>query len=275
MEFLSAKREAEVKLIGIPFDSTSSFRKGSALAPQSIRMFSESIESFSPYLKNSLLNVNFCDLGDFDAPVDVERFILDFEEFASRHSIKHIAVLGGEHTVTYPVVKHLLKVHGDLSVIYFDAHADMRMTYQKSLFSHACTARRITELGIEIFEVGVRSVAEEEAEGFSKLISYKKPSELARSLPSDVLNKPVYISVDIDVFDPAYADGTGNPEPGGITPDEFFEFLASVDIPNVVGFDVVEVNPLLDISGKTSVLAAKIVREMLIKFFGSSEEAVG
>jgi agmatinase len=178
-------------------------------------------------------------------------------------------MLGGEHSVTYPVVKSLVERYGELCVVQFDAHADLRDEYLGTKFSHACVMRRVLELGCKLIQVGIRSGTKEEFElmrSCERITYLKTPKELADVLINERL--PVYFTVDIDFFDPAFAPGTGTPEVGGFSPLEFFEAIYKLPAVKFVGFDVVEVSPPYDPSGITQALAAKVVRELILKFWG-------
>jgi agmatinase len=176
--------------------------------------------------------------------------------------------IGGEHLITYPIVRQVAKKYPELKVLQFDAHADLRDTFFDEKLSHATVMRRVCECIKErhLYQYGIRSGVKEEfeyAKGHTNmnLIDVKGP--FLESL-EQIKGYPVYITIDIDVVDPAFAPGTGTPEPGGCSSREILEVVSHFRQLNVVGFDIVEVSPLSDFSERTSLLAAKILREMLI-----------
>ncbi len=267
MEFLCSSDRGDIVIFGIPFDSTTCFRPGARFAPDGIRFFSENLENYSPELDKSLEELDFVDAGNVDCGVTVESMIESVTDFMK--DVKYPVMLGGEHSVTYPVVKSLVDRYGELCIVQFDAHADLRDEYLGTKFSHACVMRRILELGCKLVQVGIRSGTKKEFELMKSCenITYlKTPERLADVLIDERL--PVYFTVDIDFFDPAFAPGTGTPEVGGFSPLEFFEAIYKLPAVKVVGFDVVEVSPPYDPSGTTQALAAKIVRELILKFWG-------
>lgn len=267
MKFLCSKKSGRIGIFGVPYDSTTCFRPGARFGPDGIRFFSENLEEFSLALGKSLESVDFYDAGNLAVPSEPEKMVETVYSFAE--DVEVPITLGGEHSVTYPVVKALSERFKDLTVVHFDAHADLRDRYSGTPYSHACVMRRVLELGVSIVQVGIRSATKEEAElraGSPQITVVDSLGELLTLLPK--VKTPVYFSIDIDFFDPAFAPGTGTPEPPGANPVEFFEFVYKLPAVNLVGFDVVEVSPPYDPSGITQMLAAKMVRELLIKFWG-------
>ncbi|SNR84722.1 agmatinase [Desulfurobacterium atlanticum] len=265
MKFLAAKDRGEITIFGVPFDGTTCFRPGARFAPAGIRFFSENLETYSPALNRDLDDIDFCDAGDLEInalPEDMVETVYSFME-----NVKIPVMLGGEHSVTFPVVKALKERYGELTVIHFDAHTDLRDIYSGTAYSHACVMRRVLELGCKIVHVGVRSGTLEEFtlirdNPLLHLVDIKKLPEILEN------EKNIYFSIDIDYFDPAFAPGTGTPEPCGGTPVEFFSIIYNLPSANIVGFDIVEVSPPYDPSGITQMLAAKVVRELILKFWG-------
>ncbi|MDD4570698.1 MAG: agmatinase, partial [Tepidanaerobacteraceae bacterium] len=191
---------------------------------------------------------------------DVAKIILDDE--------KTPFFLGGEHLISYPIIKQVVRKIPDLVVLHFDAHADLRDSYLGEKLSHATVLRRISECikDKHIYHFGIRSGIKEEflyAKQHSHMHSIEVKVPFLKVLP-ELKNRPLYITLDIDVVDPAFAPGTGTPEPGGCSSKEILEVISRVKTLNVVGFDLVEVSPTNDFSEITSLLAAKIVREVLI-----------
>ncbi|NLU42940.1 MAG: agmatinase [Firmicutes bacterium] len=266
-------------LLGAPMDWTSSGRPGSRFGPQSVRTASELLEEYSPALDRELAEAPFFDSGDVLMPFgDVETSLNNLEAACSRaiQDGKGVLVLGGEHLVTVAAVKALHRVYSDLQVIQFDAHADLRDDYLGQKLSHATAMRRICEiLGPgRLWQFGVRSGTREEyalmrkfGMGFADcLLTDEGRSGAAETVIKAVGSRPVYLTIDIDVLDPGAAPGTGTPEPGGLSFLDLTDILMKLRPLRMVGMDVVEVNPMLDASGRTSVAAAKLVRELLLAF---------
>ena len=267
MKFLASKESGRIVIFGAPYDSTTCFRPGARFAPEGIRFFSENLEEYSLALGKSLEDVDFCDAGNIEVPADPEKMVEAVYSFTRRVEVP--VLLGGEHSVTYPVVKALSERFKNLTVVHFDAHADLRENYSGTPYSHACVMKRVLELGVSIVQVGIRSATREEAELRNRnpnITVINSLTELLTLLPR--INTPLYFSIDIDFFDPAFAPGTGTPEPPGASPVEFFDLIYKLPAINLVGFDVVEVSPPYDPGGITQMLAAKIVRELLLKFWG-------
>lgn len=281
---------SKVVLVGVPLDVTTSFRPGTRFAPRRIRQVSEGLEEYSLLFDRTLAEAGLYDAGDLTlTPGEVAESLARIEECVSRlaEERKRVALLGGEHLLTYPAVKALSKFFPDLAVIQWDAHADLRPDYLGAAFSHATVMHLIRALGLPVFQMGIRSVAPEEAavvrslrraagrqdekegsapaqqSGAGALFVGEVLAALEQILP-ELGSRPVYVTCDIDVLDPAYAPGTGTPEPGGVTPREIFAAIGYLRRLRVVGFDVVEVNPMVDFGDCTSLLAAKIVRELLL-----------
>ena len=264
MEFLCSRNGGNICIVGVPYDGTSCFRPGSRFAPDGIRFFSHNLEDYSPVLKRSLCDLPISDLGNIEVPSHPEGMFENVHSMIQKIDIP--VVLGGEHSITFPVVKALKERYGKLTVVQFDAHADLREEYLGTRLSHACVMRRIIELGCEVVQVGIRSGTEDEFNLMKEIGSLVDLKELPDFLWA--VNSPVYFTVDIDFFDPAFAPGTGTPEPCGYSPLDFFKAIYNLHPLNVVGLDVVEVSPPYDPSGITQMLAAKVLRELMLKFFG-------
>lgn len=264
---------AEIVLMGIPMDITSSFRPGSRTGPHAIRSASEGLEEYSPYLDRELSECSFYDGGDLELPFGNVETCLERIERVTRLLIedrKTPFFLGGEHLISYPVVRALAGYYPDLVVLHFDAHADLRHEYMGEVNSHATVLRRICEIvgNNNVFQFGIRSGTRDEF-GFGRSYTNFYPFELSGALESCIpllKGRPIYVTFDIDVIDPAYAPGTGTPEPGGATPEELFRVISLLKGLQVVGCDLVEVAPNYDQSGITSLLAAKLVREAILAF---------
>ena len=277
MPFLAARRpdelaragaHAAVTILGAPFDRTSSYRRGAAAAPAAIRWASESIETYSPRQERDLDDIVLCDAGDVDlwdaAPAQMIARVRAALAAASGIPI----LLGGEHTVSVGAVQAMVERYPELAVVVVDAHTDLRDSYEGETWSHAATIRRVSEhVNVDrIVMLGVRSGTRDEWAQAKELGYCGRTGALPSSVWAAIANRPIYLSVDIDGFDPSVAPGTGNPEPLGMTVDEFTTLLPVLRRSRVVGCDVVEVSPPFDPAGQTSILAAWLVREMALAF---------
>ncbi|WP_153726667.1 agmatinase [Heliorestis convoluta] len=266
--------EADVVLVGIPMDFTVSFRPGSRMGPQQIRLVSYGIEEYSVYQDKDLIDKKYYDAGDIALPFgNVTGSLERIEEVAADllQEGKKPIFIGGEHLVTYPIVKPFADRYADLAVIHFDAHADLRTDYLGETNSHATVIRKVVDLigGDNVYQFGIRSGTREEF-AFARENTHMYVDEIFPALQKVVdklKGRPVYVTLDIDVLDPAYAPGTGTPEPGGCTPREMFEAMRLLGQLDIVGFDLVEVAPSADLSDRTSLLAAKVIREAILSFW--------
>lgn len=263
-------KDAVYVVIGVPYDRTSTYRSGSRFAPSAIREASANIETFSMRAAVDVEDLKICDAGDMNVTDDpaetIERIRLLVHQVAADGKIP--VILGGEHTVSLGGVRALVGT----DVVSFDAHMDLRDEYNGDLLSHASVMRRISEhVGLDrIVQIGTRAVCKEELE-FSKRISYISAIDLHRNTVErslDVLRKildgrqDLYVTVDMDVLDPAYAPAVGNPEPDGLSPNILLSLLQEVCKKNVMAIDLAEVTPHYD-SGATAVQAAKVLFESL------------
>ncbi|KUK36890.1 MAG: Agmatinase SpeB [Thermacetogenium phaeum] len=275
-QYLAAKgsyKEARLVLAGLPLELTVSFRPGTREGPQAIRAASQGLEEYSPYLREDLNDHLIFDCGDLALPFGNLQVAFQRIEALCRVLLADAKIpvfLGGEHLITFPVVKTLAEAYSGLKVLHFDAHADLRDDYLGEKYSHATVIRRVCEIvgAGNVYQFGIRSGTKEEFEyGRSCTVFY--PFEILPGLESclqSLEGHPVYVTVDIDVIDPAYAPGTGTPEPGGVTPQELFRVFELLEGCRIVGCDFVELAPVYDRSGITSILAAKLVREALLAF---------
>jgi len=272
--FLNAKDNydnSKLVIIGVPMDFTVSFRPGTRFGPKKIREVSYSLESYSVYADDSLDDKSFYDAGDLDIPFGNVGKSLEIIEDVTELCLRDNKIplfLGGEHLISYPIVKKVAEKYPDLTVLHFDAHADLRDSFFGEKLSHATVLRRISEhlKDKHIYHFGIRSGVKEEFV-YAKEHTHMFPIEVKvpfLEVLHDIKDKPVYITLDIDVVDPAFAPGTGTPEPGGCRSQEILEVVGYFKELNIVGFDLVEVSPANDLSDRTALLAAKILRELLI-----------
>lgn len=274
--FLSAQdsyEEARLVLVGLPLELTVSFRPGTREGPQAIRTASQGLEEYSPYLDEDLGDCSFYDCGDLSLPFG--NLQVCFQRIESLCQLlladgKMPVFLGGEHLISLPVVRALVERYPGLKVLHFDAHADLRDDYLGEKYSHATVMRRICEIaGAEnVYQFGIRSGTKEEFD-YGRSYTNFHPFEILPGLESCLSSFkecPLYVTMDIDVVDPSYAPGTGTPEPGGVVPQELFHVFRLLQGCHVIGCDFVELAPVYDRSGITSLLVAKLVREGLLAF---------
>ena len=274
--FIGASQDfaaAKAVIYGMPMDWTVSFRGGTRLGPTRIREVSLGLEEYSPYVDRDLSDVTFFDAGDIPLPfgnpaASVAR-IHDY--VASLFAAGKFPLgLGGEHLASIGSIRAAWEAHPDLRVIHIDAHADLREHYEGEANSHATIIRKVCDgIGPErVYQFGIRSGSREEwtyARANTHFYPFDVVDPLRKVLP-ELRGVPVYVTWDIDVFDPADAPGTGTAEAGGITSREGLAAMALLRELHVVGFDLVEVSPPLDPSEQTQILAAKLVREALLSF---------
>ncbi|AEH06103.1 agmatinase [Methanothermococcus okinawensis] len=261
--------DADFAIFGIPYDATTSYKPGTRFGPDEIRKASWGLETYSPVLKKDLTDIALCDLYNIIIE-GAQDEIIRRSYRASKNIMKKGKVpimMGGEHSITYPVVKAVKDTYEDFILIQFDAHCDLRDEYLGNKYSHASVIRRCFDLTNNIYQFGIRSGDKEEWEfGMenTKISTDLPKKDDIKEIKS--LDKPVYITIDIDVLDPAYAPGTGTPEPCGFSTKELITSLYLFEElkDNIVGFDVVEVSPHYDINDITSIAAAKIIRELML-----------
>jgi agmatinase len=258
----AAEESASITLLGCPLDVTSSFRGGTKFAPESIRKASWTLETYSPYLKQDLDDVLFYDAGNLELRPGDLLYSLQLIESAVTELMgksKKILALGGEHLGTYPIVKAIKERFGEVQIVHFDAHCDLRDEYDGQKLSHATVMKRVKELGgVELFQVGIRSGTRRE---FEELLPVDSPASLAARLNRDM---PVYVSFDMDVFDPSLVAGVTTPEPGGLMFNEVMQYFSVLVEANIVGADIVELTPDYDTTFVSSISASKVAREMLM-----------
>jgi len=264
--------EADFVIFGIPYDKTSSFRNGASEGPKAIREASWNFETFNLRTGFDLRDIKFHDYGDLNVKnLKPNKMIENVEKFSKKllKQNKFPIAIGGEHSVTPGIIKAFPK---DIAVLSLDAHIDFRDSYENEKFNHACATRRIAEhvsIG-NIAVLGIRSAEKEEFKEAEKQdLFYITAFDIKKFGLRNALietknylkNKPLYLTLDIDVLDPCFAPGTSTPEPFGLKP---FDIVECIDLfsKNIVGFDVMEVCPPYD-SGQTSLIAAKMVRYII------------
>lgn len=267
----SFNQNAPCVIMGIPLDETTSFRPGTRFGPAATREASMALEDYSLWQRRTLVPENYHDAGDLVLPMGNVENALGIIGVAAREIVRSgrkFMAIGGEHLITYPLVQAVLQAHPDLVVIQLDAHADLKSRFTGTALSHGTVMRRIVELmgPGRVYQLGIRSGTEaelQEAEGLSE-IHFFNVIEPLKSIMPRIEGRPIYLTIDIDVVDPAFAPGTGVPEPGGITSQELLSAVAYLAGSNIVGADLVEVAPAYDNTGQTGLLAAAVVRECLL-----------
>jgi len=266
-------RYARVAVIPVPYERTTSYGKGTIRGPNAILRASGQLENYDIDLdKNIGKKLGIATLPKVDVSGGRERAYKQIKKTARKvlSDGKFPVFLGGEHSITHPIVAAMKQFYKNLCVLHFDAHADLRDSYEEDFYSHACVMRRVFELKVPIVSVGIRSQDEKEhsfAEYQDLPIYYAKDISKNKRWMSNVikkLRKNVYLSFDVDVFDPSIVPSTGTPEPGGLSWEEivlFFTRLAKSKS-RVVGFDFVELSPK---KGEHSpdFLCAKLIYKMI------------
>jgi agmatinase len=256
-----------VAVLGVPLDENSSFMKGAALAPKHIR---EALHSGSANMMTELgvdlgATASWADLGDLSLATGDQAFA-KIEATVSQLLTSGVRVLalGGDHSITYPIVRAYARSFDGLTVLQLDAHPDTYDVYDGNRHSHACPFARIMEegTGVRLVQVGLRTTnphQRQQAERFGITAVEMKDLSLDK-LPR--LDGPIYVSLDLDALDPAFAPGVSHHEPGGLTTRDVLRIIQGLPQP-VVGADIVEVNPTRDLNGVTAMVAAKLTKELV------------
>jgi arginase len=255
---------SNIALVGIPYDSKSSFMRGPSTAPQKIRecLYSNSTNMFAENglsIQNDIIK----DHGDieinnyFEIADTIGKFLADSNRIVS---------FGGDHSITYPILKAYSNFHSDIEILHIDAHADLYDILDGDKYSHACPFARIMEesLASRLVQLGIRTLNDhqiEQSRKFGTEIVEMKDFTI-KKIPA--FNLPVYLSIDLDGIDPAFAPGVSHHEPGGFTSRDVISIIQSIKGP-IIGADIVELNPIRDSQGITAALAAKLCKEILSK----------
>lgn len=269
--FMGAQRNPEgcrVALFGVPYDGTTSFRPGTRFGPAAIREVSTGLETYCPQLDRDLEDIAYADIGAVEIPYGDPEPVVN----AVRHATSTVLaagmkplMLGGEHSISSGAVAAVAEQHPDLVLVQLDAHADLRHEWLGARHSHACAMRRCLEVlpSQQLMQIAIRSGTCDEFKELrrsGRLISIQDFPERMNTLRG----RPIYLTVDLDWFDPAVMPGTGTPEPGGFVWNDFAAVINELNNHRLIGADVVELAPQLDPSGISSVLAAKVTRSLLL-----------
>ena len=270
--FMGSRRDpagCRVGLFGVPYDGTTSFRPGTRFGPAAIREVSQGLETYCPQLDLDLEDLAYADLGAVDIPFGAPEPVVNAVQQATTAvldlGLKPL-MLGGEHSISSGAVAAVANQHPDLVLVQLDAHADLREEWLGARHSHACAMRRCLEVlpSGDLLQLAIRSGTRDE---FHELHSSGRRMDDVQALRDAMApwtGRPIYLTVDLDWFDPAVLPGTGTPEPGGFL---WGDFAAVVDVLSghrLVAGDVVELAPQLDSSGVSSVLAAKVTRSLIL-----------
>jgi agmatinase len=273
---------ADLLVLGIPFDTGVSFRPGARFGPSHVRDASRLLRPYNPALDVSPFSlIQVADAGDLAVnPFNIDEAIATIEQQALQLTSgnSRLVTIGGDHTIALPLLRAAAKKHGPIALLHFDAHLDTWDTYFGAEYTHGTPFRRAVEEGIldteAISHVGTRGplygkkdLEDDKRFGFGIVTSadvfYQGVQETVAKLRDRIGNRPLYISIDIDVLDPAHAPGTGTPEAGGITSREILEMLRGLDGMNIIGGDVVEVAPAYDHASITGIAASHIAYELV------------
>ncbi|WP_421789293.1 agmatinase [Hyphobacterium sp.] len=251
---------------GIPLDANSSYLRGPAKAAQALR--DEIARDYA-----NLCAENGIDLADpavfrFDPDIDLKNVAGDGDYSAIQSAVRHILkagskplMIGGDHSVSLPILREIASASGSLAIVHFDAHPDLYDQYDGSPWSHACPFARIMEEGLcsKLIQIGVRTLNAHQREQIARFgVQAFDMANLPGALPLEA-DEPVYISIDIDGLDPAFAPGVSHPEPGGLSTRQVIHYLQSIPGP-VVGADLVEFNPDRDIGRLTAAVVLKLFK---------------
>jgi agmatinase len=273
---------AAVAVLGVPFDSGVSYRPGARFGPGAVRAGSKLLRPYHPFLDVEPWNVHqVADAGDVTcSPFDIRRAIEQVEG-AAREALTRadqLVTIGGDHTIALPMLRVMHARYGPIALVHFDAHLDTWDTYFDAPYTHGTPFRRASEEGLLALDrsahIGIRGplytredLLEDRQLGFAVVstvdVARRGVDEAIDRVRERVGDRPVYVSVDIDVLDPAHAPGTGTPEPGGLTTRELQLILRGLSGLPIVGADVVEVAPAYDHAELTCLAAANVIYEML------------
>jgi agmatinase len=269
--YMASRRDpggCRVGLFGVPYDGTTSFRPGTRFGPAAIREVSSGLETYCPQLDQDLEDLAIADLGavaiPFGDPEPVVEAVRQATERVLARGLRPL-MLGGEHSISSGAVAAVAQRHPELVLVQLDAHADLRPSWLGAHHSHACAMRRCLEVlpSQQLLQIAIRSGTREEFHELrqsGRLVAIERMAEALRPLRG----RPLYLTVDLDWFDPAVMAGTGTPEPGGFHWADFAALVDELRHHDLVAADVVELAPQLDPTGVSSVLAAKVTRSLLL-----------
>jgi arginase len=258
-----------ISIVGIPLDENSSYLRGAASAPDVIRksLYSDSSNLYAENGFDLSQPGNWRFAGDLQLSAMPAAFneITSGIEAALRENEKVIS-LGGDHSITYPIVKAFARPFGKLNILHIDAHADLYNDFEGNQFSHACPFARIMEEGLasELVQVGIRTLTQHHREQIKRFGVRTIEMKDWRDDVELRFQGPLYVSLDLDAIDPAFVPGVSHHEPGGFSVRQVIHIIQRLK-GNIVGADLVEFNPTRDLNGMTGMVAAKLLKELLAK----------
>ena len=275
--FMGAKRNPDncsIGIFGVNYDGTCSYKSGARFGPNAIRQVSTCLETFCPRLGKDLEDFNYVDFGSLEINTNDSKSVIDSVKLATNYLMSRSLapiMIGGEHSITRGAIEALVNKYPDLILIQLDAHADLRNSYMGNKHSHACTMQRCLDVlpKQKILQVGIRSGTKEEFKLMrekNQLVNFF-PGENTQELKKAFLpyaNSPIYLTIDLDWFDPSLLPGTGTPEPGGFFWNDFEVILKTLKNFRIVASDIVELSPEIDSSGVSSIVAAKVLRSLIM-----------
>ncbi len=275
--FIGSKRienNCSIGIFGVNYDGTTSYKPGTRFGPNAIRNVSESLETYCPLLKKDLAFINYFDAGSLILDCNSTKSLLKKVSLGTKFLIDNNLkplMIGGEHTITIGAIESLVRKYPNLIIIQLDAHADLRDTYQGNKYSHACTMTRCIELlpSKKVFQIGIRSGTKDEFQLMKEnhqLINFRTgdSNKEIKNILEPFKDYPIYLTIDLDWFDPSLLPGTGTPEPGGLFWHDFENIMQILGSFKIIGGDIVELSPDLDNSGVSSIVAAKTTRSLIM-----------
>jgi arginase len=260
-----------IQVLGIPFDANSSFLRGPALAPSRIRQMEKdgSANCFAENGQEILNGLHYTDAGDIvfsnEDPASAFTRIKKTVDGIIKESNK-LLCLGGDHSVSYPIIDAFCDKYKDLNILHLDAHADLYENFENNIYSHASPFARIMETGKikSLTQVGIRTLNTHQRQQADKYHVHLVEMKNFTLSFLQTLKEPLYISLDLDVLDPAYAPGVSHHEPGGLSTRELIHILQQINT-HIIGADIVELNPNRDVNNMTAMVAYKLMKELLAK----------
>lgn len=281
---------ADIAVVGVPFDTGVSYRPGARFGPAHVRESSRLLRPFNPVQDVEPFSTQqVVDAGDIAAnPFNIEEAVLQIEAGARALSVDgtRLVAIGGDHTIALPLLRNIARLHGPVAVLHFDAHLDTWDTYFGAPMTHGTPFRRASEEGLldltACLHVGTRGplygrkdLTDDARLGFALIGSHEFETDGLERIIERMLvrigDRPVYVSVDIDVLDPAHAPGTGTPEAGGMTSRELLAMIRALSNTRIVGADVVEVAPAYDHAQLTGIAASHVIYELISAMAPSPE----
>ena len=260
-----------IKVLGIPFDANSSFLRGPYLAPPRIRMMAleGSANNFTEEGAEIISGRDYRDMGDLSFPDQNPQNAYEIIKAAVFETISDgskLLSLGGDHSIAFPVIEAHVEQHGPLNVLQLDAHGDLYENFEDNPYSHASPFARLLEKGLlkSLTQVGIRALTQHQRKQAEKYqVDINEMKDFRMDFISN-LKGPLYISLDIDVLDPAYAPGISHYEPGGMSSRQLLDIIQAIKLP-IIGADLVEYNPVRDYHDMTAMLAFKLMKELVAK----------